>query len=283
VFDFRYHALSLVAVFLALGIGIVLGSSLGDTVVSQANKDVRSSLRSDVLNAHESARTSKQAVANRDEFINALFPRLAGGKLRGQRVAIVASGGLPQDVESNVRNTVKDAGGTIDSVSKVDARPDLTSMGTKLGGRFTPLGTDQSQLRPLARRIGRGVVTGGGISRKLRSAFPDNFSGDYKGADAVVFYRADVSRDTVSARFETALMEGLQDTGAPVVGIERSDEKTSQIQFYVNAGLSTVDDVDQPAGRIALVLALAGAEGNFGFKSTADAPLPPAAGKVKGG
>jgi hypothetical protein len=51
----------------------------------------------------------------------------------------------------------------------------------------------------------------------------------------------------------------------------------------VNAGLSTVDDIDQPAGRIALVLALTGAEGNFGFKSTADAPLPPAAGKGKGG
>ena len=39
--DFRYHALSLVAVFLALGIGIVLGASLGDSVVSEANKDVR--------------------------------------------------------------------------------------------------------------------------------------------------------------------------------------------------------------------------------------------------
>ena len=51
MFDFRYHALSLVAVFLALGIGIVLGSSLGDTVVSQANKDVRSSLRSDLVDA----------------------------------------------------------------------------------------------------------------------------------------------------------------------------------------------------------------------------------------
>ena len=46
--DFRYHALSLVAVFLALGIGIVLGATLGDSVVSQANKDVRSSLRGDL-------------------------------------------------------------------------------------------------------------------------------------------------------------------------------------------------------------------------------------------
>src|SRR5881396_2093372 len=97
--DFRYHALSLVAVFLALGIGIVLGSSLGDSVISQANKDVRSSLQNDVVNA----RTAKDAVSNRDSFIEATFARLAGGKLRGKRIAVVSSGDIPQDLESDVR------------------------------------------------------------------------------------------------------------------------------------------------------------------------------------
>ena len=58
MFDFRYHALSLVAVFLALGIGIVLGATLGDSVVSEANKDVRSSLRGDVIDARNDARTA---------------------------------------------------------------------------------------------------------------------------------------------------------------------------------------------------------------------------------
>ena len=43
MFDFRYHALSLVAVFLALGIGILLGSTIGDNLASQANKDLSSS------------------------------------------------------------------------------------------------------------------------------------------------------------------------------------------------------------------------------------------------
>src|SRR5215212_7041482 len=100
--DFRYHALSLVAVFLALGIGIVLGASLGDSVISQANKDVRSSLRDDVVNARQEARTAKAAVSNRDDFIEASFRRLAGGKLRGERIAIVSAGGLPQEVESSV-------------------------------------------------------------------------------------------------------------------------------------------------------------------------------------
>ena len=97
--DFRYHALSLVAVFLALGIGIVLGATLGDQVVSQANRDVRSSLRGDLIEARDDARAADARVAQRDRFDSAAFPYIAGGKLRGKRVAIVSSGALPQDVE----------------------------------------------------------------------------------------------------------------------------------------------------------------------------------------
>jgi hypothetical protein len=275
VFDFRYHALSLVAVFLALGIGIVLGASLGDSVVSEANKDVRASLRGDVEQARADARVAQQAVSNRDAFISATFERLAGGRLRGERVAIVSSGDVPEEVESSVRDAVDDAGGSIDSVSKFDADPNLTAIGDAIGGRFKALGTAGGAPRPLARRVGRALVRGAPPAEKLEDAFPGSFSGDFRGADAVVYYRGDADRDDRSERFEAALVEGLRDARAPVVGVERSEEDPSQIPFYVDAGLSTVDNVDQPAGRVALVLVLAGAGGNFGFKDSADAPLPP--------
>jgi len=274
VFDFRYHALSLVAVFLALGIGIVLGSSLGDSVVSEANKDVRSSLQHDVVNARNDARTAKEAVSNRDSFIEAAFNRLAGGKLRGKRIAIVSSGDLPQDLESDVRTAVKDAGGQIDSVTKFDAQPDLVGMSNKLGGRFQFLGTNPDDLRPAARRLGRAIVSGAHPAIKLKNSFPDDLSGDFRGADAVVYYRSNDKRDQKADQFEQALIEGMLQTDAPVVGVERSEEDPSEIPFYVHAGLPTVDDADQPAGRVALALALDGAAGNYGFKSTADAPLP---------
>jgi hypothetical protein len=275
VFDFRYHALSLVAVFLALGIGIVLGSSLGDSLVSAANRDVRGSLRDDVIQARESARTAAAAVENRDDFISASFDRLAGNALRGKRVAIVASGGLPEEIEADVRSAVTDAGGTVDSVSRIDAAPDLPDLGKKLGGKFKPLGSADADLRPLSRRFAQALVRGGGsVGTKLKAAFPDQFAGDYDGADAVVYYRASIDRDEQSQRFESALVEGLRKVGGPSVGVEAASTDPSQIPFYDNAGLSTVDNVDQPAGHAALALALAGARGNFGFKDSADAPLP---------
>jgi hypothetical protein len=283
VFDFRYHALSLVAVFLALGIGIVLGSSIGDSLVSEANRDVSASLRSDVVEARESARTAAAAVENRDEFISAAFDRIAGGSLRNRRVAVVASGGLPEEIEADVREAVTDAGGTIDSVSRIDADPDLPALGDELGGRLKRLGSDDADLRPLSRRFAQIIVRGGARARKLQAAYPDSFAGDFEGADAVVYYRAGIDRDEESQRFEAALIEGLRAAGGPAVGVEAASTDPSQIPFYDNAGLSTVDNVDQPSGRAALALALAGARGNFGFKDTADAPLPGADGTPDGG
>src|SRR3954471_22042639 len=217
--DFRYHALSLVAVFLALGIGLVIGATLGDSVVSQANRDVRSSLRQTVIEARQDARAANDRVVQRDRALTAAFPYVAGGKLDGDRVAIVSSGALPQDVESNARAAIKDAGGKVDSVSRFAAQPGLDELGKKLGGRFKLLGASEDDLRPLARRLGRELVRGKGASGKLETGYPDQFSGDFKGADAVAFYRTDDDRDDRSKAFESALVEGLRSTGLPVVGV----------------------------------------------------------------
>jgi hypothetical protein len=278
VLDFRYHALSLVAVFLALGIGIVLGATLGDSVVSQANKDVRSSLRGDLLDALASARKATTQLAQRDRFDTAVFPYVAGGKLRGRSVTIVSSGSLPQDVENSARNAVKDGGGSVDSISRFDAQPDLVALGNALGGSYRLLGTAPTQVRPLGRRLGKALVSGGRVPHKLQNRFPDAFTGDYRLADAVVFYRTADDRDNQSKTFESAVIEGMRGAGIPVVGVERTETDPSQIPAYVTAGLSTVDDLDIPPGRIALVLTLTGRPGNFGFKKTAEAPLPPATG-----
>src|SRR6476660_520378 len=98
--DFRYHALSLVAVFLALAIGIVLGVTIGASLVSDAERSLRGNLRNDVENARSEAAQARENVAARDRMLDELYPQLVATRLNGERVAVVSWGPLPSNVES---------------------------------------------------------------------------------------------------------------------------------------------------------------------------------------
>jgi hypothetical protein len=88
--------------------------------------------------------------------------------------------------------------------------------------------------------------------------------------DGVVVYRNppdglkgdDLRRVTA---FERGFMRGLTAKSVPAVGVERSDADPSQVPWYRGQGLSTVDNLDQTAGRAALVFVLTGTnDGAFG-------------------
>jgi hypothetical protein len=275
VFDFRYHALSLVAVFLALGIGIVLGVTIGDSLVSEADRSLRRTLRGDVLDARDDERRAQEQLQQRDDLIAAAFPLIAGNRLSGEDVAIVATGELPGELESDVRDAVEEAGGEVSSVTELGAPPDLEELGDELGRRFRDVAANEESAGRLGRRLGRSLLRGGGLARRLSGALPDRFSGDYRGADAAVVWRVPGNEPSDPAeRFEVAMLEAMAEGEAPVVGVERSDADPSQIGYYSERGLSSVDSMDLVGGRAALVLALDGATGRFGFKESAEDPLP---------
>ncbi|MBX5470670.1 MAG: copper transporter, partial [Thermoleophilaceae bacterium] len=160
MFDFRYHALSLVAVFLALGIGIVLGATIGDSLVSSADKSLRSSLRSDVVAARKAARDARAELSRRDRLIDAAMPYIVSGRLLGERVALVSTGGLPSELEKNVTSAVSAAGGTIDSTSELSVPGQSSDIAQALGATLAD-DTDTAALNRLGRRVARLLVRGG--------------------------------------------------------------------------------------------------------------------------
>jgi Copper transport outer membrane protein, MctB len=288
--DFRYHALSLVAVFLALGIGIVLGSSLGDTVVSEANRDLAKSLRGDLNGARAEASRAQAGLGQRERLLDAASARLVGGALRNETVALVASGSLPAEVQSDVREAVRRGGARLGFVAQVTDPPDVAELGAAVGPRFEGLRSDDKRLRPLGRRIGKALVAGGRVARRLEKRFPDRFSGDASRADAVVFFRDPAAeRSDAIKQVEQGLIEGMRSARRTIVAVETLETDPSQIPFYTNQRLTSVDNVDSAGGRIALALALEqpiGERGSsYGYKKTADSPLPelPDAGASAGG
>jgi hypothetical protein len=277
--DFRYHALSLVAVFLALGIGIVLGSSLGDTVVSQANRDLANSLRGDLNAARADASRARAGVAERERLLEAAAAPLAAGRIRGEQVAVIASGTLPAEVQSDAREAARLGDGRLGLVAQLAAPPDLATLGRAVGRRFEGLRSDDPRLRRLGRRVGRALVTGGALVRRLEKRFPDRFTGAPAPTDAIVFYRDPAEERTDAVKqFEQGVIEGLRAARKPLVAVERLDTDPTQIPFYSSQRITSVDNVDSAGGRIALVLALSEPfrtrGGSFGYKKTADAALP---------
>ncbi len=92
--------------------------------------------------------------------------------------------------------------------------------------------------------------------------------------DAVIVVRTVKPQGGVTARFLAGLLGGLGG-GAQVVGVEASTAQVSAVPSFAKRGLATVDNVDQPVGRLALALLLNGGSGNYGVKDTATAVLPP--------
>jgi hypothetical protein len=283
--DFRYHALSLVAVFLALAIGIVLGVTIGDSLVSDAERSLRGNLRADVEKAHGDAAKARGELSGRDHMLDQLYPGMVTTRLNGERVAVVSWGPLPNNVEGGIRDAVSKAGGRVDSISVFDTP--LTNLKEAMGAElFAEETADEESLKGLGRNLARAITAGGDLAKSLRSRHPDEFAGRFRRADAIAFFEApkpddgsdekgvQEREDDRARTIEAAMIDELSKHTINVVGVEATDTDPSQIGRYKSLDLSSTDSVDKSGGKIALVFTLAGARGSYGFKSSADQPLP---------
>jgi hypothetical protein len=127
--------------------------------------------------------------------------------------------------------------------------------------------------------IGRQIVRGGTLLEPVRSQLFSRASGNFGALDGVIVVREEpqdmgpVQRG-VAGRIESGVAGGITATRTPTVGVEDSAAETSSISFFQANDLSSVDDIDLVAGRLATVFALLGAEGSFGVKGSADRLLP---------
>jgi hypothetical protein len=281
--SFRYHALSLVAVFLALVIGLLLGVAVGDRgLVSSAEREVRDSLRKDVREAQQERDDAREELEDRRVFEEDAYPALVDGRLEGMRIALIELGGASDKMWDLTRSALQGSGARLASVSVIREPLDLERLAKAARGtRYERLAEDPSLVHPFGTRMGIQFTQGGELLRDARDALLDQGSGALEGADGVVIVRderrfEDPEEAKAVEEFEHGLIRGLRVDNVPVVGVETTDADPSQIDWFKEQDMSSVDDLDDPLGRAALVFALAGERGHFGVKSTADGGrLPP--------
>jgi type II secretory pathway pseudopilin PulG len=301
MFGLRYHVASLAAVFVALAVGILLGVAVSGKLTDVADDAELQNLRNDneqLGQQLDAARADADAATGRSEGSDELFarayPTLMDGRLEGKNVAVLFLGPADGSVRAEVEGALADAdGGAPARVVALDVPvdpADVTAIleGDELLAGYADEGGDLSDLgRELGRQLAEGDDTLWGT---LQSELIEEQSGSTSTPiDAAVVVStwappegADPDEAPDAAAEATAsllrgLVSGLDSLDIPVVGVAAGEDPEQALDAYRDRGISTVDDLDIPAGRLALALLLAGAQpGHYGFgEGATDGSVPP--------
>jgi hypothetical protein len=177
VIDFRYHLVSIVAVFLALAVGIVLGSTELRGVAISALDRTSSSLSNKLDAANNENNALQQQVQGDHEFASAAEPVLLKGLLNGKKVVIVTTPGASASVVNGIKTGLSDAGATVSgqvtlSSKFADTSASNLSLLDQLTERVTPAnltlvnGSPQQQAAQVlaSALVSKGTASGSGSS-----------------------------------------------------------------------------------------------------------------------
>ncbi|HWD82289.1 MAG TPA: copper transporter [Kribbella sp.] len=120
--DFRYHIVSIVAIFFALGAGVVLGAGPlkgtgSEIVASQAEKD-----RQQLADARAELVQVKALDKFRDDYVAKVTAGLTDGKLTNKKITIVTMPNADSDLSDGIQAELEKAGGTISTKVSLDAK-----------------------------------------------------------------------------------------------------------------------------------------------------------------
>ena len=306
--DFRYHVVSLAAVFLALALGVLLGVTQLSGAVSDDLRGQVSRLDTDKRDLQGELRTLQGRAKSDDTVTAALAPKLVAGTLRDAKVVLVATPQAADATVEGVQQAVEQAGGRVtgrvqltdgyaDPRRAADAKAYVTGGGQPAGfqlpesedagvlsGSLLAYGLLGTRDRDPAASVTSEVVAGFASLRMLRVD-----SAQVTPADlAVVVTSGPAAGEDPAARLQTLgdLVSALDGAGRGVVvaGTPAAAGKDGLVgAVRADSGLasavSTVDHADRPVGQVAAVFALAqqgaGRSGQYGTAAGADAPFPP--------
>ncbi len=283
--DYRYHIGSFVAIFVALLLGILVGIGLApdpayiDKAVAQ--------LKQEFNEVQKTKDAELKALRQEKDQCDSLAKEAVAGvirnRLQGRRVAIILDHDFGHEpVPDLLRALMKQAGATLVSTTTVTgdfvALPDPVQK--KVAQRFNlnpPPGVHMRSL--IAERMAGDLAQGqsDAISELqslglLKSSVDSNY--DLPVDSVLLVGGAPTGAQASPERIDVPMIAELTRLGVHVVGCESSGAEQSSIPLYKSKGISTVDNADTLAGRMAIVLCLAGAKGHFGVKDTADRFLP---------
>ena len=301
VISFRYHVVTIVAVFLALAIGLLGGGAFVQPALQdQLERQTLEQLRNNA-ELREQLDEVRTEVAAMNGFASSAMPYLARDRLVGSTAVIVAH----EDVEDAVVATAEEAltiGGA-EIVASISVSSDLLSEDPETQAQLAdilrifsapPEELSEAAAAALARRLRAAPDVGAlpeedVLNRLLSAGFLDtseekpNLDEIGRSGQIVVVLAGGATEESALApeAFAVPLVEALTELEVPVAAGESATTPVPYVGAVDGDSVVTVDDLDLTMGGAALVLGLdrllaTGEGGTYGLKDGAD-PLPPLA------
>lgn len=284
----RSHAISLAAVFLALAIGVMLGSGLLSENLLSSMRAEKRDLHGQINSLNDQKNLLNQKLTAADDFNTQMAPRIVRDALRDTSVVLIRTPDASDDDMEAIRRVIGVAGGSVtstvalteefvaaNSAEKLNTVVDTVVLpaGAQLQTNFVDQGsragdllgiallTDRNPDAPTVSEEQREVVL-----TALRDTgfltYPDKTFGAANSAVIVTGGRLGDdagNQGSTVARFAAAMAPRGSGTvlagrdgsgsGTGAVAVVRADEALAR-------AVTTVDDIDTEAGRLTAVLAL---------------------------
>jgi Copper transport outer membrane protein, MctB len=306
--SFRQHLVTIVAIFLALGIGVLMGTTVvKQGLIGQLKKSAErqataaQSLRKQVAQLETQIRTQGR-------FISAVEPMLVKDQLSGTSVVIVTIDGVDPSAVDGVRTALEDSGASVVAVVVATTRMALTDPNARQQ-LSTVLGTSTATAAPArlaglaAEALGARLADGqeaSGASDLIAQLTADRFLAIRSGTTSdptqiggttqsvvVLAGNAGAPASFDPRSFLTPLLTSVlaADPSRPVVAAETTGSLSPYLASVradqtLDSHLVTVDDADTVAGQVAVVLGLhdlqlsPGDGGDYGVSCGSCQPVP---------
>jgi hypothetical protein len=308
VISLRYHIVSITAVFLALAVGVVLGSTAISSRLLSGLSNENNSLAQEVVNLQSDRNALNSKLTDADRFATSVGPLAVKGQLTDRTVVLVTTADAKPSDRDALAELMRAAGATVtgelqltdsfvdprkaDQLRDLVARlqpagtqlPTASDPGTRAGGLLGTLlllkkDTNQQQASADESAAALAGLTSAGFIKPGQGLRPAQLAvvltggavaGDSAGDKAATIARFAIQLDRSGAGAVLAGGNGSAN-GTGGIGVVRADTAATSV-------LSTVDNVDFAAGRVVTVLALReqldGKSGRYGVAGNAEAPSP---------
>jgi hypothetical protein len=312
VISFRFHIVSITAVFLAIALGVLVGSTFVDRAIVDGLENRIDSVSNSLDERREEISTLREEQGRVDEFTRSSATYMLSNRLAGESVLVVAQRGVDEDAVREVVEMANAAGAVAPGVLWVEPRwgDEEAANVEELAGLVGATPAPADRIRTRAWRdaltdIRSASASSAGSESSVFDALDDAgyFSFEPVGSDAAIDDLAGTDPILISVtgpNAEPALVPLFQpmlttavEVDMPVVAAEvfaelsgdgepapaRGDMAIAGVPDGAAGSVSVVDHLDTVQGRVAAVLAAADllrdVTGHYGYGAGAASALPP--------